>query len=137
MVDRYRSVEEFLAAQPAERLPVIEALRQLVHEADPGAREHIKWNSPSYVVDGVDQATISAQGKDGVRLVLHRGATTTEDRAAASAFAGDPHGLLTWHSDIRASLLISDLADLAGKRDAAVDVVRAWLAPAGPVAARA
>jgi hypothetical protein len=128
MVDRYRSVEEFLAAQPAERLPVIEALRQLVHEANPAAREHIKWNSPSYVLDGVDQATISAQGKDGVRLVLHRGATTAENRDAASAFTGDPHGLLTWHSDIRASLLVTDLAGLAGTRDAALGVVRAWLA---------
>ncbi|TFC01671.1 DUF1801 domain-containing protein [Cryobacterium adonitolivorans] len=129
MVDRHRSVREFLAAQPAERLAVIEALRRLVHEANPAVQEHIKWNSPSYVIDGVDQATISAQGKDGVRLVLHRGATTTENRDAASAFTGDPHGLLTWHSDIRASLLVTDLADLAHKRDAAVDVVRAWLAP--------
>ena len=134
MVDRYRSVPEFLAAQSAERLPVIDGLRQLVLEAHPGAQEHIKWNSPSYVVDGVDQATISAQGKDGVRLVLHRGATTAENTAAASAFADDPQGLLTWHSDIRASLLVTDLADLTGKRDAAVAVVRAWLAPAGPSA---
>jgi len=132
MVDRYSSVPEFLAAQPAERAPVIDGLRQLVLEAAPGAQEHIKWNSPSFVVDGVDQATISAQGKDGVRLVLHRGATTAENKAAASAFADDPHGLLTWHSDIRASLLVTDLADLAGKRDAAVGVVRAWLA-ADPV----
>jgi len=127
MVDRYGSVEEFLAAQPADRLPVIEGLRQLVHEAEPAAREHVKWNSPSYVVSGVDQATISAQGKDGVRLVLHRGATTTENRDAASAFTGDPHDLLTWHSDIRASLLVTDLADLAAKRAAALEVVRAWL----------
>jgi hypothetical protein len=128
MVDRYGTVEEFLAAQPADRLAVIEELRRLVHEADPAAREHIKWNSPSYVVDGVDQATISAQGKDGVRLVLHRGATTPENADAASAFTGDPHGLLTWHSDIRASLLVTDLADLAAKRVAALEVVRAWLA---------
>jgi len=128
MVDRYGSVEEFLAAQPTDRLPVIEGLRQLVHEAEPAAREHVKWNSPSYVVSGVDQATISAQGKDGVRLVLHRGATTTENRDAASAFTGDPHDLLTWHSDIRASLLVTDLADLAAKRAAALEVVRAWLA---------
>ena len=79
MVDRYRSVQHFLAAQAEARLPVIEALRALVQEANPAAQEHIKWNSPSYVIDGVDQATISAQGKDGVRLVLHRGATTAEN----------------------------------------------------------
>jgi hypothetical protein len=135
MVDRFQSVEEYLAAQPTERLPVIEALRQLVREADPAAREHIKWNSPSYVLDGVDQATISAQGKNGVRLVLHRGASTAENRDAASAFTGDPQGLLTWHSDIRASLLVTDLADLAAKHAAAVEVVRAWLTPGDSPAA--
>ncbi|MEC5184769.1 hypothetical protein RCH12_002239 [Cryobacterium sp. MP_3.1] len=128
MVDRYRSVAEYLTAQPAERLPVIQALRQLVLEANPAAEEHIKWNSPSFVLAGVDQATISAQGKNGVRLVLHRGATTAENPDAASTFTGDPNGLLTWHSDIRASLLVTDLADLERTRAAAVEVVRAWLA---------
>ncbi|POH70768.1 hypothetical protein C3B59_03605 [Cryobacterium zongtaii] len=128
MVDRYRSVAEYLTAQPAERLPVIQALRQLVLEANPAAEEHIKWNSPSFVLAGIDQATISAQGKNGVRLVLHRGATTAENPDAASTFTGDPNGLLTWHSDIRASLLVTDLADLERTRAAAVEVVRAWLA---------
>ena len=128
MADRHSSVAQFLDALPSDRRASVDALRGVVLEAEPRLVEIIKWNSPSYVLDGVDQATISAQGKNGVRLVLHRGATTAENRDAASAFAGDPHGLLTWHSDIRASLLVTDLADLAGKRDAAVGVVRAWLA---------
>jgi hypothetical protein len=134
MVDRHSSVEEFLAAQPEERRPLVEALRALVREASPAAQEIVKWNSPSYVLDGVDQATINAQGKDGVRLILHRGTTTAENKDAASAFTGDPQGLLTWHSDIRASLPVSDLADLAAKRDAAVAVVRAWLVAGVPSA---
>lgn len=132
MVTQYRTVDEFLAAQPDERRALVEALRALVREANPAAQEHIKWNSPSYVLDGVDQATISAQGRQGVRLVLHRGATAPENTDAASAFTADPHGLLTWHSDIRASLLVTDAAQLATMRDAAVEVVRAWLAPAEP-----
>jgi hypothetical protein len=134
MVNRHSSVEEFLAAQPEERRPLVEALRALVREASPAAQEILKWNSPSYVLDGVDQATINAQGKDGVRLILHRGTTTAENKDAASAFTGDPQGLLTWHSDIRASLPVSDLGDLAAKRDAAVAVVRAWLVAGVPSA---
>ena len=130
MVTQYRTVEEYLGAQPDDRRALVNELRAMVAEASPTAQEHVKWNSPSYVLDGVDQATINAQGKQGVRLVLHRGATTAENTDAASVFAGDPHGLLTWHSDIRASLSVADLADLAAKRAAAVDVVRAWLAPA-------
>jgi hypothetical protein len=132
MVTRFRTVEEYLALQPDDRRALVNALRALVHEANPAAEEHIKWNSPSYLLDGVDQATVNAQGKQGVRLVLHRGATTVENRDAASAFTGDPEGLLTWHSDIRASLTVTDVADLAAKHPAAVAVVRAWLAPSGP-----
>jgi hypothetical protein len=131
MVTQFRTVAEYLAAQPEDRRELVEALRGLVHEANPAAEEHIKWNSPSYVLDGVDQVTVNAQGRQGVRLVLHRGATTVENRDAASAFTGDPEGLLTWHSDIRSSLTVTDPADLARKRTAAVEVVRAWLAPTG------
>jgi hypothetical protein len=131
MVTQYRTVDEYLTAQPDDRRALVDALRALVQEANPAVTEHIKWNSPSYVLNGMDQATVSAQGRQGVRLVLHRGATAVENRDAASAFTGDPQSLLTWHSDIRASLLVTDLADLAAKRTAAVEVVRAWLAPAG------
>jgi hypothetical protein len=131
MVTQYRTVQEYLEAQPDDRRVLVEEFRALVLEANPAVVEHIKWNSPSYLLDGVDQATVNAQGKQGVRLVLHRGATTAENRDAASAFTGDPHGLLTWHSDIRASLPVANLADLAAKRPAAVAVLRAWLAPAG------
>ncbi|MBG6055065.1 hypothetical protein IWX81_001476 [Salinibacterium sp. CAN_S4] len=132
MVVAYGTVDEFLAAQTVERRALVNAVRSVVADAQPDAVEHIKWNSPSWVVDGIDQATISAQGKAGVRLVLHRGASRPEnagaDAGAASVFAGDPLGMLTWHSDIRASLLVTDLADLAGRRDAAVELVRSWLA---------
>jgi Domain of unknown function (DU1801) len=131
MVVAYTTVDEFLAALTVERRALVNAVRSVVADAHPDAVEHIKWNSPSWVVDGVDQATISAQGKAGVRLVLHRGATRREDAIggaeAAPAFPGDPLGMLTWHSDLRSSLLITDLADLAGRRDAAVQLVRAWL----------
>jgi hypothetical protein len=133
MVTRYRTVEDYLAAQSDDTRALVNALRALVAEASPAAREHIKWNSPSFVIEDVDQATINAQGTQGVRLVLHRGATRPENTDAATTFTGDPHGLLTWHSDIRASLPLVDLADLNAKRAAAVDVVRAWLTPVAAV----
>lgn len=127
MVTTYRSVDEYRAAQPDDRRALVDALRDVVREADPAVREIVKWNSPSYELDGADLATINAQGRSGVRLILHRGATEAENVDAASTFTGDPHGLLTWHSDIRASLPVTDLAALAGQHEAVVAVVRAWL----------
>lgn len=128
MPERFATVDEFLAAQSPERRADVEALRALVLEAEPGLSEIVKWNSPSYVLDGVDRLTINAAGNGPVRLILHFGTRRAEDTAAAPAFAGDPEGLLTWHSNIRASLALPQAAELAAKREAILELIRAWLA---------
>jgi hypothetical protein len=114
-------VTEYLAAQTPTVRAAVERLRAIVADAAPNAVEIIKWNSPSYTVDGEDRLTVNVDRKGLVRLILHRGTTELETKGAASTFTGDPGGLLTWHSDIRASLL----AD--ANPDAAADVVRAWV----------
>ncbi|MDQ0893452.1 DUF1801 domain-containing protein [Agromyces ramosus] len=128
MPERFASVDEFLAAQEPQRRADVETLRVLVHEAEPSLTEIVKWNSPDYTLDGVDRLTVNAAGKGPVRLILHFGTERAEDRGAAPTFAGDPDGLLTWHSDIRASLALPERAKLAGQRDAIIAVIRAWLA---------
>ena len=128
MPERFATVDGFLAAQSPERRADVEALRALVLEAEPGLSEIVKWNSPSYVLDGVDRLTINAAGNGPVRLILHFGTRRAEDTAAAPAFAGDPEGLLTWHSNIRASLALPQAAELAAKREAILELIRAWLA---------
>ena len=128
MLERFATVDEFLAAQTPERRADVETLRALVIEAEPGLSEIVKWNSPSYVLDGVDRLTINAAGTGPVRLILHFGTARAEDKAAPTAFAGDPEGLLTWHSDIRASLVLPPRAELAGRREAILGLIRAWLA---------
>ncbi|MCD2441457.1 DUF1801 domain-containing protein [Agromyces sp. SYSU K20354] len=130
MPERFATVDEFLAAQPPQRRADVESLRALVHEAEPSLTEIVKWNSPDYTLDGVDRLTINAAGTGPVRLILHFGTERAEDKGAAPTFAGDPDGLLTWHSNIRASLALPDAAKLAGERDAIVSVIRAWLAEA-------
>jgi len=127
MPARFATVDEFLAAQTPERRAAVEALRALVHEAAPRLVEIVKWNSPDYTLHGVDRLTINAAGTGPVRLILHFGTGRAEDKGAAPTFAGDPEGLLTWHSDIRASLALPPAA-LAVRREAVIAVIRAWLA---------
>ena len=128
MPERFATVDEFLAAQSPERRADVETLRALVLEAEPTLSEIVKWNSPNYVLDGVDRLTINAAGRGPARLILHFGTARAEDKAAAPAFAGDPDGLLTWHSNIRASLALPGAAELAAKRAAILELIRAWLA---------
>ena len=126
--ERFSTVSDFLAAQTPARRADILVLRELVREADPALVEIIKWNSPSYELRGADRLTIHAAGRGPVRLVLHFGTTRAEDKIRAPSFAGDPDGLLDWHSNIRATLALPDAEELARKRDAIVAVIRALLA---------
>jgi len=121
MAVTHASVDDYLAAQTPAARAEVEALRAMVMDAEPRLVEIVKWNSPSYTLDGEDRLTVNVGRNDAVRLVLHRGVHEQETKGAASTFAGDPGGVLTWHSDIRASLSAAD----AGR---ARDVVRAWLA---------
>jgi len=130
MPERFATVAAFLAAQEPQRRADVESLRSLVHEAEPALTEIVKWNSPNYTLDGVDRLTINAAGRGPVRLILHFGTERAEDKAAAPMFAGDPEGLLTWHSNIRASLALPETAKLAEERVAIIAVIRAWLAEA-------
>lgn len=128
MPERFATVADYLDSQPEPRRADVESLRALVHEADPTLTEIVKWNSPNYTLDGVDRLTVNAAGTGPVRLILHFGTEREEDKGAASSFAGDPDGLLTWHSDIRASLPLPAGDELAVKRAAIIAVIRAWLA---------
>lgn len=121
----HATIEDYLASLPDDRRASVNALRELVLDAEPGLVEIVKWNSPNFTLAGEDRLTINAAGKGPVRLILHLGAEIAEDKGAAPAFTGDPLGLLTWHSNIRASLVLED-------RDAAVEIVRAWLSSASP-----
>jgi hypothetical protein len=125
MVTRYSTVDEYLADLEPGRLAQVQQLRTIVLAARPGVVEHIKWNSPSYVVDGVDRATMSGHGV--LRLVLHAGVDIAEDKKARPTFDGDPDGLLEWHSNIRASIAFADLDAVTGRRDAVGAVVARWL----------
>ena len=121
MATGFGSVDEFLDAQTPEVRTAVGALRALVMHTEPRLVEIVKWNSPSYMLDGEDRLTVNVGRKGEVRLILHRGTAVAENTRAAANFEGDPTGLLTWHSDIRASL------DAPTEPDAGGAVIRAWL----------
>ena len=124
---QFTTVAEFVDGQPAEKRAGVTWLRELVFEAEPDVTETIKWNSPNYAVHGVDRLTVHTAGRGPVRLILHFGTSRAEHKGAVPLFTEDPDRLLTWHSDIRASLPVPPVDELPGKRDALMSVVRAWL----------
>jgi hypothetical protein len=133
MPAQHQTVSGFLDALDSDRRSQVDALRELVLSAHPGLVETIKWNSPSYSLYGVDRLTVNVSKTGPVRLILHHGTRVAEDKGEMPSFTGDPAGLLTWHSNIRASLnwTTADAADAADAADGnsadILAVLRSWL----------
>ena len=125
MPNAHASVDDFLSALTAERRTEAETLRSVVLSAHPDLVESIKWNAPNYSLGETDVLTMNVPRSGSMRLILHRGTKVAEDKTAAPEFDGDPGGLLTWHSNIRASLRMT-----ASDADAILAVIRAWVASA-------
>jgi hypothetical protein len=127
-MNKYTTVAEFMDDLDASKRAQVEALQTIIKQAGPTLEEHIKWNSPSYVLDDEDRVTFNLQNKEGVvKLVLHMGATRTEDKKGAPVMA-DTSGLISWQSDIRGVLSFADLDDVVAKREQVSDIITRWLA---------
>lgn len=118
------SVDDFIAALDPGRRATVEQLRQLVLAAAPGVTEHIKWNAPSFCLDGDDRVTLGLERDGSIRVVLHRGAKVKD--AAGFVFA-DPHAQAKWPAKDRGVVNVVDAADLDARRAALVDLVTRWL----------
>lgn len=119
--------DAFVAACGHPLTAELDALRAIVRKAAPGAVEGIKWNAPSYAVDGDDRLTFQLAAKDRIRLVFHTGAKDRSTHTGRRVLADDG-GLLEWAADNRAIATFRSMADVRAARVALAKLVRAWLA---------
>ena len=106
----------------------VQLLRDVIGSLDADLTEHVKWNAPSYVLDGEDRITMNLRNKESVvKLVLHMGATRPENTKGAPVLAED-EGLVEWASDIRGLIAFSDAGEIRGKEPLLRRVLVRWLA---------
>lgn len=127
MPDKVRSVDDFLEMlEPPQRAQVVD-LRRIIMSTAPQLIEHIKWNSPSYVQNGIDRITINARNKENaVQLILHMDAARAENRKAPPAMT-DETGLVRWISDIRGVIPLAADDAVDDIRNDLTSVIRRWL----------
>jgi hypothetical protein len=118
-------VQAFLRDLKHGRKDEVEAVREIILSAHPGITEQIKWNAPSFCIDGDDRITFRLQPGDRVHLVFHRGARKRDDATTFSFEDGS--GLLEWVARDRALVTFEDLDDVKAKRAAFKDLVRRWM----------
>lgn len=121
--DSSAAVDAFMANLEHPFKAEIEAMRQILREADPAIREGIKWKVPSFRTTEYF-ATTHLRLKDGVGIVFHLGAKVRE---VADLSIEDPSRLLTWLAKDRAMVTFSDMDDLRRRTPALEQLVLQWI----------
>ncbi|MGQ3138342.1 MAG: DUF1801 domain-containing protein [Sphingopyxis solisilvae] len=124
MPTKHTSIDAFLATLTADQRPIVDKLRELAAHSADGVSEHIKWNAPSFCIDGDDRITLGLSPKGVVRVVLHRGATAPEDKHFSF---DDPAGLIRWQAADRGVLHFDSFDDLIDKESAVGDIFARWM----------
>jgi len=122
-----RQVAEFLANLEHPLKPEIEFVRRLILDTGLGLAEQIKWNAPSFVIDGEDRITFQLRGEAFFRLIFHCGAKP-KPREGRGRWIEDDSGLLEWASNDRAIATFADMEDVLAKKERLQDVVVKWIA---------
>jgi len=126
-MQKYKTVEEFLSDLNEDKRLQVDSLRDLIFNTVPQLTEHIKWNAPSYVLDGEDRITFNLMNKQGVvKLVFHMGATRREDKKGVPIMRDD-NGLIEWSSDIRGMITFNSIDEITSNTVALKKIIMDWL----------
>lgn len=119
------TLEQWLGGLEPSARTAIDLLRQLVMSACPQLVESIKWNAPSFALNGEDRVTLGVERAIGTRLVLHRGARIQD---AGGFRFDDPERLCRWPAQDRGIVRFNSPQDVAAISDKLQALVARWIA---------
>ena len=128
--DAQEQVQDYMSRLEHPLKKEIEEVRTIIRNADGRLTEHIKWNAPSYCIDGEDRITFNLQGKGFFRLIFHRGAKVKESAGKEPLFE-DSTGLLEWVAGDRGIVKLKDMEDVHAKRDKLTQLITKWIEVTG------
>lgn len=101
-------------------------IREMVFKANPNLTEQIKWNAPSFCLNGEDKITFNLPPKkDSIQLVFHRGVKKKE--LPKEKLINDDSGLLKWATNDRAVIKFSSMQEILENETKFIDIVQKWL----------
>ncbi len=120
-------VDDVLDALAHPQDAALRRLRAVILAADPRIGEGIKWNAPSFHVEGRHFATMQLRRADRLLLVLHLGAGK---KTLPKDAIDDPGGLLAWLGADRATWTFTGMQDVDTHAAALQALLRQWMAHA-------
>ncbi|MBI5852411.1 MAG: DUF1801 domain-containing protein [Planctomycetes bacterium] len=124
------AVDAFLAELDHPLKAEFAVVRTQILAAAPGIEDGIKWNAPSFRTSDWF-ATLFLRATDRVQLILHFGAKA-KDGTKCFVSIEDPEGMIEWLATDRAMVTVGTGKQLARRRKALQDLVRAWIAHLPP-----
>jgi hypothetical protein len=117
---RNAAVDTWFETYDNPQAELVQQVRTAVLDASPEVTEAIKWKAPTFVYRG-NIASFYPKTKTHASLMFHQGASLP-----------DPTGLLEGSGDVSRVAKFLDAEDLAAKREALQDLIRAWVAAHDP-----
>jgi hypothetical protein len=122
--NRSAAVDEFMKALDHPLKEGIERVRLGILGSNPRITEHIKWNAPSFCMNGEDKVTFNLHPKGRVQLIFHRGAKAKDSKDFAFE---DRAGLIEWRTADRGIVTLRDMPDIDVKEAALIETVNRWM----------
>ena len=110
-------VDDYMAELEHPLKAEVQLLREIVLGASPAVEERVKWKSPSFHSGADDLGAFELRPHDFVRLVL----------VFPHGLVDDPEGIMLGEWKDRRELRFTGLDDIAAKRAALENIVRAWV----------
>ncbi|MCR9014871.1 DUF1801 domain-containing protein [Aquiflexum gelatinilyticum] len=106
--------------------PEILKIREIIFSANPDLTEHIKWNAPSFCLEGEDKITYNlSPKKDSIQLVLHRGAKKRD--LPKEKLINEDSGLLKWAANDRAVIRFTSMQEILEDETKIQEIIQKWL----------
>ena len=101
-------------------------IRDLIFKTNPNLTEQIKWNAPSFCLNGEDKITFNLPPKkDSIQLVFHRGVKKKE--LPEEKLINDDSGLLKWATNDRAVIRFTSMQEILENETKLQEVIQKWL----------
>lgn len=113
-MNKSAEVEAWFEAYYNPMKPVVEAMRDVILNADPRIGETIKWQAPTFIYKG-NLASFFPRAKKHASLMFHTG----------QSIPGDYPSLETG-ARFAATMKVASLDDLAGKQNELAAITVAW-----------
>jgi hypothetical protein len=125
MTDGSIEVDVFMAGLDHPLKETVSNIRAAILGWNDEITEHIKWNAPSFCINGEDRVTMNLRDQDHVKLIFHRGAKVKD----ASDFEfEDSSGRMVWLGEDRAVIKLTAEDETAERAIPIAEVVSQWMA---------